>query len=331
MEKKKKTFKILSIDGGGIKGIYSAAVLAKFEEFSQKKIVDCFDLICGTSTGGLIGLLLGAGYSAKQIVQFYIDNASYIFPPKNRCIALIKQIFGINKHDQEGLYNVLKKFLENRTMEDSIVNLCIPSIDSENEKPIVFKTGHSHKYVRDPKISMVDVALATSAAPTFLPIHKIERITRETIDGGLWANNPSLVGIIEAMEIFMPQHNYDNFALLSIGNIESNTGCFKNLSKIRKINIFFLKKLIEFFMHIQVESIKNMVNHLKNVTNSTYDRITASKFSPEQYKEIELDTSNKKVLDILISKGYSDAEHHWANDNIRAYMTCKVELGVKND
>lgn len=147
----------------------------------------------------------------------------------------------------------------------------------------------------------------------------------------MWVNNPSLVGIIEAMEIFMPQHNYDNFALLSIGNVESNIGCFKDLSRRNKVDVFFLKKLIEFSLHIQVKSIENMVNHLKNVTNSTYDRIAAYEFSPEQCKEIELDTSNNKVLDILISKGYSDAEHHWANDSIKAYMTCKVELGVKTD
>lgn len=120
----------------------------------------------------LIGLLLGAGYSAKEIVQFYKDNAYCIFPPKDRFISFLKQISGINKHDQEGLYNVLKKYLSNRTMADSIVNLCIPSIDSENEKPIVFKTGHSDKYIRDPEISMVDVALATSAAPTFYPYIK---------------------------------------------------------------------------------------------------------------------------------------------------------------
>ena len=85
----KKTFKILSIDGGGIKGIYSIAVLARLEQATGKRIIDCFDLICGTSTGGLIALLLAAGYSATEIVEFYKENASIIFP-KN-----IVNLFGI--------------------------------------------------------------------------------------------------------------------------------------------------------------------------------------------------------------------------------------------
>lgn len=322
----KKTFKILSIDGGGIKGIYSAALLAKFEKLSNQKITDCFDLICGTSTGGLIAILLGAGFSAKEIVDFYRDNASKIFPEHNVVISHIKQLFGVNKHDNVSLRETLAQLLGDKQMKDSVINLCIPSIDCDNEKPVVFKTPHDPNFTRDTELKMLDVALATSAAPTFLPKHKLIELERNMVDGGLWANNPALVGVIEAQSIFFKQDSYENFALLSVGNIDINTGCFTKFGKRNIWNFFFLVELIEFFMHIQSKSVENMVDILKRTTGSTYNRIYAKGFAPKQYSKIQLDTCNSDILEKLIGKGYSDAEHYWADDNIKAYMTSKIKI-----
>lgn len=319
-----KTFKILSIDGGGIKGIYSAAVLAKLEELSGNKIADCFNLVCGTSTGGLIALLLGAGFSAKEIVQFYSDNAKYIFPPKQN--NPIKQLLGIHKFNNANLKNILVQYLGNKKMKDSIINLCIPSIDADNEKPFVFKTGHDPQFTRDPELYMVDIGLATSAAPTYLPKYSLKTLNRNAVDGGLWANNPALVGVIEALTIFFKLDKYNNFALLSVGNIEKNTGCFIALGTLKYLNLAFIPKLIDFFMHIQGQGIESMVNILARANQSAYDRICARSFAPEQHKKIKLDTCNKEVLDLLIGKGYSDAEHYWAQNNVQKYMTTKTTI-----
>ena len=224
-----KTFKILSIDGGGVKGVYSIALLDKLETLTGKKIVESFDLICGTSTGGLIALFLGAGYSPREIVDFYKTNAKIIFP-QSRKTNLIKSALGIEKFDNKPLENLLKKYLGNKRMQDSIVRLCIPSVDADTEEPTVFKTGHSDMYKRDPKLQMIDVALATSAAPTFFPKYNINDLHRSFVDGGLSANNPSLIGIIEALNIFIgSDKQYNKFALLSVGNIDINTGCFDRL------------------------------------------------------------------------------------------------------
>lgn len=322
----KKTFKILSIDGGGIKGIYSAALLAKFEKLSNQKIADCFDLICGTSTGGLIAILLGAGFSANEIVDFYKNNASKIFPEHNVVISYIKQFFGINKHDNISLRETLAQLLKNKQMKDSVINLCIPSVDCDNEKPVVFKTPHDPNFIRDAELKMLDVALATSAAPTFLPKHKLKELERNMIDGGLWANNPALVGVIEAQNVFLKQDSYENFALLSVGNIDTNTGCFTKFGKRNLWNPLFLVELIGFFMHIQGKSVENMVSILKRTTSSTYNRIYAKDFAPDQYLKIQLDTCDSDILGKLIGKGYSDAEHYWADDDIKAYMTSKIKI-----
>lgn len=322
----KKTFKILSIDGGGIKGIYSAALLAKFEELSNQRITDCFDLICGTSTGGLIAILLGAGFSANEIVNFYKNNASKIFPERNVIISFIKQACGINKHNNASLRNALTQLLKDKQMKDAIINLCIPSIDCDNEKPVVFKTPHDPKFTRDAELKMLDVALATSAAPAFLPKHKLKELERSMIDGGLWANNPALVGVIEAQNLFLKQDSYENFALLSIGNIDTNTGCFTKFGKRNLWNPLFLVELIGFFIHIQSKSVENMVSILKRTTGSTYNRIYAKNFAPDQYLKIQLDTCDSDILGKLIGKGYSDAEHYWVDANIKAYMTSKIKI-----
>ena len=322
----KKTFKILSIDGGGIKGIYSAALLANFEKLSNQKITDCFDLICGTSTGGLIAILLGAGFSANEIVNFYKNNASKIFPEHNVIISCLKQVFGIHKHNNKALKEILTGLLQDKQMKDSCINLCIPSIDCDNEKPVVFKTPHDPNYTRDTELKMLDVALATSAAPTFLPKHKLIELERNMIDGGLWANDPALVGVIEAQSVFFKQDSYENFALLSVGNIDINTGCFTKFGKRNIWNPLFLVELIGFFMHIQSKSVENMVDILKRTTGSTYNRIYAKDFASEQYLKIKLDTCDSDILEKLIGKGYSDAEHYWADDNIKAYMTSKIKI-----
>ncbi|MBR1424801.1 patatin-like phospholipase family protein [bacterium] len=305
----KKTFKILSIDGGGIKGIYSIALLSKLEELTDQKIVNSFDLICGTSTGGLIALLLGAGYSPREILEFYKTNANIIFPQSKKA-NLLKLAMGKAKFSNEPLKKVLKQYLGDKKMQDSIVKLCIPAVDSDNERPTVFKTGHSKEYVRDPHLLMLDVALATSAAPTYFPNYKIESLGRSFVDGGLSANNPSLIGVIEAMNLFVGQNKeFENFSVFSIGNIDINTGCFDKLQHGILLKFKFAQNLISLLMRIQNKTTKNMVGLLAKATNSEYFRIENNDLASNQHEKIKLDSSLEDVLNLLIAKGQSDAEY----------------------
>lgn len=187
-------FNILALDGGGLKGLFSAAVLAEFERDLKVSLVDHFDLICGTSTGGLIALGLGAGMTPAEIVEFYVTHGPQIFPHR----TWIRQVFSA-KHRPEPLRAALREIFGDRVLRDSKKRLVIPSYSLVADDVYVFKTPHHHRLVRDGSELMVDVATATSAAPTFLPVFKLRN--NRLIDGGVWATNPTFAGIAEAVSM----------------------------------------------------------------------------------------------------------------------------------
>ncbi len=130
-----KIFKILTIDGGGIKGLYSASILARIEEKTGKKIGDHFDMICGTSTGGLIALALSKGISAQEIADMYFNEGSKIFPvSENKLIRyaqrkwqFFKQLLWKGKFSAEPLRTILERLFGETTMGEANNLLCIPS------------------------------------------------------------------------------------------------------------------------------------------------------------------------------------------------------------
>jgi uncharacterized protein len=219
-----KPFKILSIDGGGIKGLYSAIILEHLEEEFCKKngtsISDYFDMICGTSTGGLIALALSVKTPACQISNFYRKRGKDIFPNHNKMQELtskIKQIAVRSKYKSKNLKDEIETILGDKTMSDSHNLLCIPTFNLTNSSPTVWKFPHKEgKYTRDGKVRMLDVALSTSAAPTYFPIHEIHPHGR-FIDGGVWANNPTLCGVQEAIEFYI---NHElNYGEINFNNL----------------------------------------------------------------------------------------------------------------
>lgn len=169
---KGKTFKILSIDGGGIKGLYSARILDKFEKKFNCKTSDYFDMICGTSTGGLIALALTSKISAEEICEFYEKKGEIIFP-KQRVIktpfgkldiGFWKQAFLKGKYSNKGLKDSLNEIFGNKKIGEANNLLCIPSYSVTEAKPKVFKFNHTEgDFSRDNEASMIDIALATSA------------------------------------------------------------------------------------------------------------------------------------------------------------------------
>ncbi len=189
-----KPFQILAIDGGGLKGIFAAAALAELEKDFDCCIVDHFDLIAGTSTGGLIALGLGAGMTAAEVLDFYLQHERAIFPTGS--MRWRKRI--ASPYPAEPLRLALEEQFGDRKFGESVVRLVIPSFDLANDDVYVFRTPHNVRLRRDWPERVVDVALATSAAPTFLPAHSLR--DHRLIDGGVWANNPSMAGVVEAIE-----------------------------------------------------------------------------------------------------------------------------------
>lgn len=130
-----KQFKVLSIDGGGIKGLYSAKILSLFEaDLRQEhgdtaRIVDYVDLICGTSTGGLIALALALRIPADKICQFYETKGPHIFKGSQGFFALLRQALFGGKFSDKPLRDALDEMFQEHTIADSHCLLCIPTYD----------------------------------------------------------------------------------------------------------------------------------------------------------------------------------------------------------
>lgn len=209
-------FQILSLDGGGIKGLFSAAVLAAIEEDLNVEITDHFDLITGTSTGGLIAIGLGLGLRPREIVEFYLREGSAIFPKYFGWKSI--QHWMYRKFSSAPLEMALRRCFKDKRFGDSKKRLVIPSYNIGADDVYIFRTAHHERLRRDYKVSAWKVAMATSAAPTFFPAVRIVDNTR-LVDGGVWANNPAMVALVEAYGVLgVP---LEQIAVLSIGTSDT--------------------------------------------------------------------------------------------------------------
>lgn len=188
--------RVLSIDGGGIKGVFPAAFLATLEDAIGDHVARHFDLIVGTSTGGIIALGLGLGLSATEILGFYEQYGPQIF--KQRTFVSRLRHLVLAKYSDTALRQALESTFGDRKLGESKRRLIIPSLNLDTGEAYLYKTAHHRRFERDFKESAVTIALATSAAPTYFPTHQADG-GRAFVDGGLWANNPTAVAAIEAV------------------------------------------------------------------------------------------------------------------------------------
>lgn len=189
---------VLALDGGGLRGIFTAAILAAWEEDFGTSVADHFDLMVGTSTGGVIALALGLGMSPAEVLSIYIENGDHIFPQGRRSRRGAWRRLRRPRYGVAELQAVFQDCFGNRLLGDSRVRLAIPSYDLSADHVHLFRTPHHPDLRRDWRVMATDVALATAAAPTFLPAHRME--AHRLIDGGVWANNPTLVGVAECFD-----------------------------------------------------------------------------------------------------------------------------------
>lgn len=295
-----KCYKILTIDGGGIKGLYSAYILKHIEE-RFGKITDHFDMICGTSTGGIIALGLASGNSADTIVDFYEKKGPLIFPHFSkfaRFKAFIRQLICKGKYDNHELKKHLEDLLGDRTLGESQNCLVIPSVRLTGGMTRTFKYPHKEgNFYKDKNIKMVDAALATSAAPTYFPVVEISDDLHT--DGGLWANNPSLCGMVEAIDYFVGEgKEYDSFGILSISSVA--TPKMWNVSTKKRKSFWDWKtKLLPAIMDSQSYYTDFVMKRLAPKLNGKYFRIPNPEISAEQESCIELDLANETAIKTL--------------------------------
>ncbi|XP_012838705.1 PREDICTED: patatin-like protein 2 [Erythranthe guttata] len=242
---------ILSIDGGGVRGIIPAVILEFLESQLQEldgeeaRLADYFDVIAGTSTGGLVTAMLTAPdtnnrplFAAKDIKPFYLQNSPQIFPQK-RCglfglVAKTLKSVGGPKYDGEYLHRVVREKLGETRLHETLTNVVIPTFDIKNLQPTIFSTYEAKETTSsslDARLS--DICIGTSAAPTYLPAYYFKNQdkqgnTREfnLVDGGVAANNPALVAVSQvSKQIFgrnpdffpIKPMDYGRFLVISVG------------------------------------------------------------------------------------------------------------------
>ena len=198
---------ILCIDGGGIRGLAPAIICKKIEETIGSKLSSKFDLIAGTSTGGIIALALANEIELDKIIQLYQNNGKEIFEEPNGFFK--KKIKP--KYSNEGLSSLLGNTFNSARLSDCETKVLVTSYDLERRSPFIIKnwditTGSSEDY------SLKSAALATSAAPTYFPPHLTDD-KRASIDGGIYCNNPALLAYSKAKELWKGE----KIKILSIG------------------------------------------------------------------------------------------------------------------
>ncbi|WVZ92477.1 hypothetical protein U9M48_038539 [Paspalum notatum var. saurae] len=238
---------VLSIDGGGVRGIIPGTILAfleqKLQELDERpdaRIADYFDVVAGTSTGGLVTAMLTAPndegrplFAAKDINDFYLQHCPKIFPAASGgLLGMARSVFSGPRYDGKYLHSVVRELLGETRVSQALQNIVIPTFDIKLQQPIVFSRYDAESDVsKDALLS--DVCIGTSAAPTYLPGHQFETKDKDgntrafnLIDGAVAANNPTLLAmthvskqILLGNKNFFPMKpaDYGKFIVLSLG------------------------------------------------------------------------------------------------------------------
>lgn len=219
--------RILTLDGGGVRGIISAIWLAELEARLQAAgkggLRERFDLIAGSSTGALIAMGIGIGLRAEQLVELYEGFGERVFPGgPQRLWSRVTRVFseGLSapKYDPEGLEKILKQTFGAYVMNDLRPRLMVVAYDTVQREPVMFKS-YEPQFAGFP---VWEACRASTAAPTYFPAHlaTVERRRRALIDGGVVANNPTACAIAEAVKL-NGDDRLDDLVLLSVGTGEA--------------------------------------------------------------------------------------------------------------
>ena len=255
-----KEFKILSIDGGGFRGAYSAHLLKLIEEKYSVNWQKDFDLIAGTSTGSIIAAGLACGKTAKELAVIYEEHGKDIFRKRwfwpNGYLA--------SRYNNKGLSKQLAEIFGETKLGEVGIPLIIPATNIGLGCVHVFKSKFDEGFVRDPDVLVRDAVLASCSAPTYFAPHKVKENLLS--DGGLWANSPSLVAAIDAKKRL--NQKLEDLRVLSIGTGHIKTFYPQKTSLKRGLwGWGFLTrwrggKFVEMILNLQAQNATNMLGLL---------------------------------------------------------------------
>jgi uncharacterized protein len=285
--------KLLCIDGGGIRGIFSIAILQALEEEVGHSVGELFDIIAGTSTGAIIAASVSLNKSMKEVHESYMLYGEKIFKRQAK-VGLFKSVYS-----DRSLRHLLKKSFGELEMKDIQKPLLIPAVDITHGKPFIHRSNFGHPGNGDLSIKLWDAVLSSCSAPVYFPPNKIgdEYLS---IDGGLWANNPSLVGLTEAIHYF--QKGMDEIHILSLGTGLQNIDFTTEKEKYWGINEWLpfhfpsmkvTPKLLDLALHLSSESVSY---HCQLLLRDQYLRI-----NEELGEEVPFD--EVRYMDVLSELG----------------------------
>lgn len=220
--------RILSLNGGGARGMFTISVLSEIERILASKypnqdikIGDYFDLITGTSIGGILALGLATGKSARELERVFFDRANDIFPKRWSLTNLLRSLCAPIYRSHPLRETIQEMIGAETTFNDLTRRVMIPAVNLSTGKPQFFKTPHNPDFTRDGPLKLIDAALATSAAPTYFSPHYCEDLRAYFADGGLVANNPSYIGLLEVFRDMNSDFSvtHKDIHILNIGTV----------------------------------------------------------------------------------------------------------------
>ena len=293
---------VLALSGGGFKGLYTAKVLERLEEELKVPVAQKFDLIAGTSIGGIIALALAYEIPSNQIVDFFNKHGKEIF--KKRLT------FGIiPKYKNQNLKAALFEIFKDAKVGNLKHRVIIPTINYSSGKVQLFKTRHHSTFITDYKRSLVDVAMSTAAAPIYFPVYHTDY--GDFVDGGLVANHPGFFAILEAKQFLNTEES--DISMLHIGTLS------QRFTSDGRTNLGLLRwrtKLLNLLFSCQDQSVNQIVQFLLNDRYYSIDEI----ITEQQSKKIALDKADDTAINILI---------HHAEEKVKEFMGTKQFTNLK--
>jgi len=201
------TYNILSIDGGGLRGIVPVRILQKIESITKRRVQDTFDMMAGTSTGGLLVSCMTLHdaenqpkYTLDEIADIYINQGDIIFPIRSGINKLFHKVSNLFSpaYSGSGLEKVLKEYVTDERIKEALLPILVSTYDLNGNRPVFFKSAEANENP-EANAKIYDICRVTSAAPTYLPAYTFnyKGKTLTGIDGGVYVNNPTMAAIAE--------------------------------------------------------------------------------------------------------------------------------------